>query len=78
MLFGALLAALAYCRDVRYDFILDDVPLILMNETITSWHNWKTVFVPKTGFTTGTTSGLPGNKPRIGPRIGAADKNKEG
>ena len=45
MLFGALLAALAYCRDVRYDFILDDVPLILMNETITSWHNWKTVFV---------------------------------
>src|ERR1700730_19463139 len=45
VLYGAVLAALAYCQDVRYDFILDDVPLILMNETITSWHNWKTVFV---------------------------------
>jgi tetratricopeptide (TPR) repeat protein len=45
VLYGALLAVLAYCQDVRYDFILDDVPLILMNETITSWHNWKRVFV---------------------------------
>jgi len=45
VLYGAVLAALAYCQDVRYDFILDDVPLILMNETIASWHNWKTVFV---------------------------------
>ena len=44
-MYGALLAALAYCQDVRYDFILDDVPLILMNETITSWRNWKTVFI---------------------------------
>ena len=31
VLYGAVLAALAYCQDVRYDFILDDVPLILMN-----------------------------------------------
>jgi tetratricopeptide (TPR) repeat protein len=45
VLVGALLAALAYLQDVRYDFILDDVPLILMNESITSWRNWKTAFV---------------------------------
>ena len=42
---GVLLAALAYCQDLRYDFILDDEPLILLNETITSWRNWKTLFV---------------------------------
>ena len=45
VLIGSLLAALAYIQDVRYDFILDDVPLILMNGTITSWRNWKTLFV---------------------------------
>jgi hypothetical protein len=44
VLAGLLVAAAAYCRDIRYDFVLDDVPLILMNETITSWRNWKTVF----------------------------------
>jgi hypothetical protein len=45
VLVGAFLAALAYIQDVRYDFILDDIPLILMNESITSWRNWKTAFV---------------------------------
>jgi len=45
VLAGALLAALAYIQDVRYDFILDDVPLILLNETLPSWRNWKTAFV---------------------------------
>ncbi len=45
VLVGALLAALAYFQDVRYDFILDDIPLILVNESITSWRNWKTAFV---------------------------------
>ena len=45
VLVGALLAAFAYIQDVRYDFILDDVPLILMNELITSWQNWKKLFV---------------------------------
>ena len=40
-----LAAAAVYCRDLQYDFILDDVPLILMNETITSWKNWGTLFV---------------------------------
>jgi tetratricopeptide (TPR) repeat protein len=45
VLMGALFAALAYCQDLRYDFILDDVPLILLNQTITSWRNWKSFFV---------------------------------
>ena len=40
-----LLTAAVYCRDLQYDFILDDVPLILTNETITSWKNWATLFV---------------------------------
>jgi hypothetical protein len=44
VLVGALLSALAYIQDIRYDFILDDITLILMNETITSWRNWKTAF----------------------------------
>jgi tetratricopeptide (TPR) repeat protein len=45
VLVGTFLAALAYFQDVRYDFILDDVPLILMNESISSLRNWKTAFV---------------------------------
>jgi tetratricopeptide (TPR) repeat protein len=44
VLVGSLLAAFAYFQDVRYDFILDDIPLILMNESITSWRNWKMAF----------------------------------
>jgi protein O-mannosyl-transferase len=40
-----LVSAAVYCRDLQYDFILDDVPLILMNETITSWRNWAALFV---------------------------------
>ena len=42
---GAILATLAYCQDLPYDFILDDVGLILMNPRLTDWHNWKTMFV---------------------------------
>ena len=45
VLLGAVLAAAAYIQDIRYDLILDDIPLILMNETITSWRNWKVLFV---------------------------------
>jgi protein O-mannosyl-transferase len=45
VLVGALLAALVYIQDVRYDFILDDVSLILLNESITSWRNWKSAFL---------------------------------
>ena len=32
------------CRDLRDDFILDDVPLVLMTKTIGSWWNWKIAF----------------------------------
>jgi tetratricopeptide (TPR) repeat protein len=45
VLVGAFLAMLAYIQDIRYDFILDDVPLILLNERIQSWRNWKSLFV---------------------------------
>ena len=45
VLAGVLLAALAYLQDLRYDFILDDVPLIMMNERLASWRNWKSLFV---------------------------------
>jgi hypothetical protein len=40
-----LVTAAVYCRDLQYDLILDDMPLILMNETITSWKNWTTLFL---------------------------------
>ncbi len=42
---GMLVTAAVYCRDLQYDFILDDVPLILMNDSITSLKNWTTLFV---------------------------------
>jgi protein O-mannosyl-transferase len=45
VLAGMLVTAAVYCRDLQYDFVLDDLPLILMNETITSWKNWTTLFV---------------------------------
>jgi len=45
VLIGLLLTAAVYCQDFRYDFILDDVPLILLNSTISTWHNWKTLFL---------------------------------
>jgi protein O-mannosyl-transferase len=45
VLVGAVLAALAYIQDLRYDFILDDIQLIQMNDRITSWRDWKTAFV---------------------------------
>ena len=40
-----MLTLAAYCRDLRYDFILDDEALILLNGTIDSWHNWKLLFL---------------------------------
>jgi tetratricopeptide (TPR) repeat protein len=45
VLVGAVLAALAYLQDLRYDFILDDIQLIQLNDSITSWRDWKTAFV---------------------------------
>jgi tetratricopeptide (TPR) repeat protein len=58
VLAAALLAGLAYIQDLRYDFILDDVPLILINETLRSWHNWKTIFL--TNIFTAKSLVLPG------------------
>jgi protein O-mannosyl-transferase len=45
VLVGAVLAALAYLQDLRYDFILDDIQLIQLNDSITSWRDWKAAFV---------------------------------
>jgi tetratricopeptide (TPR) repeat protein len=45
VLVGAVLAALAYIQDLRYDFILDDIQLIQLNDSISSWREWKTAFV---------------------------------
>jgi tetratricopeptide (TPR) repeat protein len=45
VLAGTLLAVLVYIQDLRYDFILDDYPLILMNESVASWRNWKMAFL---------------------------------
>jgi tetratricopeptide (TPR) repeat protein len=45
VLVGAVLALLAYIQDLRYDFILDDVPLIALNDSILSWRDWKWAFL---------------------------------
>jgi tetratricopeptide (TPR) repeat protein len=44
VLFGLILSAAIYCRDLRYNFVLDDLPLILLNETFASWRNWSQLF----------------------------------
>ena len=44
VLAGAVVSAIVYCRDIRYDFILDDVPLIMMNDAIVSWRNIGQIF----------------------------------
>jgi hypothetical protein len=41
LLLTTVITAALYWRDLSYDFLLDDVPLIMMNPTITSWRNWK-------------------------------------
>ncbi len=63
MLGGLLVAAAVYCRDLRYDFILDDVPLVLMNQTIGSWRNWKIAFTKDIFFA--PNSGLPMAVPAV-------------
>jgi protein O-mannosyl-transferase len=45
LLLTMLIVAATYWRDLSYDFLLDDLPLIMMNPTITSWGNWKTIFL---------------------------------
>ncbi len=45
VLAGVLLATAVYCQDIRYDFLLDDVPLVLMSDRTASWHNVKAAFM---------------------------------
>ncbi len=53
VLVGVLLAAAIYCRDLKYDFILDDIALVLMNQATMSWHNLKTIFTTDAFFAHG-------------------------
>jgi protein O-mannosyl-transferase len=45
VLVGAFLAVFVYIQDLRYDFILDDFPLIALNDSVASLRNWKMAFV---------------------------------
>jgi protein O-mannosyl-transferase len=49
VLLGAVLALLAYIQDLRFDFILDDVPLIALNDSVASLRNWKMAFLQNIG-----------------------------
>jgi protein O-mannosyl-transferase len=53
VLAGLFVTAAIYCRDLRYDFLLDDVQLILMNQTTASWHNLKIIFTTDAFFAQG-------------------------
>jgi tetratricopeptide (TPR) repeat protein len=55
VLIGLLLTAAIYCRDLKYDFILDDMPLILVNQPIPSWHNLKMAFITDIFFIHGSS-----------------------
>lgn len=44
VLISILLAAALYAPALRYDFILDDFPLILLNKDLDSWAQWHTAF----------------------------------
>ena len=51
VLAGLFVTAAIYCRDLQYDFLLDDIQLILMNPTVASWHNLKMIFTTDAFFT---------------------------
>jgi hypothetical protein len=53
VLTGVLLTAAVYCRDLKYDFLLDDVSLILINQTTASWRNLKMIFTTDVFFAHG-------------------------
>lgn len=61
VLFGMILTAGLYCRDLQYGFILDDRPLILLNDTFTSWQNWKLLFIPHASSTAELAMTYPGS-----------------
>lgn len=50
---GLLLTAGIYLQDLRYDFVIDDVPLILLNQATLTWQNVKTVFTTDVFFEPG-------------------------
>jgi protein O-mannosyl-transferase len=53
VLAGLFATAAIYCRDLKYDFMLDDVQLVLMNQATASWHNLKIIFTTDVFFTPG-------------------------
>src|SRR5215472_4110710 len=53
LLAGLLATVAIYCRDLQYDFILDDVQLILINQTTATWYNLKKIFTTDAFFTQG-------------------------
>jgi tetratricopeptide (TPR) repeat protein len=55
VLAGLLLTAAIYCRDLKYDFILDDVQLVLINQTTASWQNLKMIFTTDAFFAQGAS-----------------------
>ena len=44
LLLVALVTTAIYWRDLSHDFILDDVPLVLMNPALASWRNLPMIF----------------------------------
>ncbi|HEX4641918.1 MAG TPA: tetratricopeptide repeat protein [Candidatus Acidoferrales bacterium] len=53
VLVGLLLTAAIYLQDLRYDFVIDDVQLDLLNQTGLSWHNLKMIFTKDIFFVEG-------------------------
>jgi tetratricopeptide (TPR) repeat protein len=53
VLAGLLVTAAIYCRDLQYDFILDDIQFVLLNQNTLSWHNVKLLFANDAFFTQG-------------------------
>lgn len=59
VLAGLFVAAVIYCRDLKYDFLLDDVQFILLNQNTFSWHNLKIIFTKDAFFTQGPAVPVP-------------------
>src|SRR5262249_21308741 len=47
--------------DLQYDFVLDDQPLILLNDTFNSWSNWKLLFTSHISSSTNLAMTYPGS-----------------
>ncbi len=44
LLLAIVVTVVIYWRDLSYDFLLDDVPLVLTNPALTSWHSLPAIF----------------------------------